>query len=63
MTGFIKACLNITLEVTLNHPVISSSRFSGRYKCNWAPKDVIIKSFNVCGITQDDLAKISATLN
>ena len=38
-------------------------RFSGRYKCNWAPKDVIIKSLNVCGITQDDLAKISATLN
>ena len=57
MIGFIKACFNITLEV------ISSSRFSGRYKCNWAPKDVIIKSFNVCGITQDDLAKISATLN
>ena len=60
---FHQGMFEITLEVTLNHPVISSSRFSGRYKCNWAPKDVIIKSFNVCGITQDDLAKISATLN
>ena len=62
MTGFIKACLNIPLEVTWNHSMISSSRFNGRYKCNWAPKDVVIKSFCVCGITQTDLAKISATL-
>ena len=52
-----------TAEGNMKSPSHSSSRFNGRYKYNWAPKDLVIKSFNVFGITQDDLAKISASLN
>ena len=60
---FHQGMFQYTAEGNMKSPSHSSSRFSGRYKCNWAPKDVVIKSFNVCGITRDDLAKISATLN
>ena len=60
---FHQGMFEYTAEGNMKSPSHSSSRLSGTYKCNWAPKDVVIKSFNVCGITQDDFAKISATLN
>ena len=63
MTGFIKACSEYSAGGNMKSPSDILEQIQWEVQCNWAPKDVVIKSFSVCGITQTDLAKISAALN